>query len=124
VTGFLFECGANILEAQQFNDLDGGTFFMRVAYDASAVKAVVLCADFGRVADEYGMLWAWRERGDPRKILIIFSKFDRCLANLLYRQCIGDLPVEIAGIVCNPPERPWAAPTSRYLPRTKESKPD
>ena len=30
VTGFLFERGANILEAQQFNDLESGDFFMEL----------------------------------------------------------------------------------------------
>ena len=129
VTGFLFDCGANILEAQQFNDLEAGTFFMRVTYDPGTVNAAALCADFGRVADEYGMLWALRERGEPRKILIMVSKFDHCLADLLCRQRIGELPMEIAGIVCNHPREALGNSDIRdipfhHLPVTKESKPD
>jgi len=127
VTGFLFECGANILEAQQFNDRETGDFFMRVAYDPGAAKAAALCADFGQVAQEYGMRWALRERDKPRKVLIMVSKFDHCLADLLYRHRIGELPMEIAGIVCNHPKEVLQNVNLRdiafhHLPVAKETK--
>lgn len=129
VTGFLFERGANILEAQQFDDLEGGTFFMRVSYDPGEGDASLLRSDFAVLADEYGMDWALRERDAPRKLLIMVSKFDHCLADLLYRQRIGELPMEIAGIICNHPRDALGNSDIRdipfhHLPVTKETKPE
>jgi formyltetrahydrofolate deformylase len=129
VTSFLFERGANILEAQQFNDLEGGTFFMRVAYDPGEGGASALRSAFGAIVGEYGMDWSLRERDTPRSVLIMVSKFDHCLADLLYRQRIGELPMEIAGIICNHPREVLGNSDIRdipfhHLPVTKETKPD
>jgi formyltetrahydrofolate deformylase len=129
VTGYLFERGANILEAQQFDDLEGGTFFMRVAYDPRGGDVVALRRHFGAIASEYGMDWNLRSRDQPRKVLIMVSKFDHCLADLLYRHRIGELPMEIAGIVCNHPREALENIDLRdiafhHLPVTKETKPD
>ena len=129
VTGFLFDCGANVLEAQQFNDSTSGDFFMRVAYDPGEAQVQALCSDFGQVADDFGMDWNLRDRGTPRKVLIMVSKFDHCLADLLYRHRIGELPMEIAGIVCNHPHDALQHVDLRdipfhHLPVSKETKPE
>ena len=128
VTGFLFERGANILEAQQFNDLESGDFFMRVAYDPGEGDAAACRSDFAAIAGEYAMRWSLRDRSLPRKVLIMVSKFDHCLADLLYRHRIGELPMEITGIICNHPRQALQHIDIRdipfhQLPVTKETKP-
>ncbi len=50
VTGYLFEMGGNIIEAQQFNDLEDGDFFMRVAFDPGACDPAAIRTGFGQIA--------------------------------------------------------------------------
>ena len=107
VTGFLFERGANILDAQQFNDRAeaGGSdrFFMRVVFDPDGATTERLRADFAEVADDFGMEWKMAREDRPRRTIIMVSKFDHCLVDLIYRCRTGELPIDIVAIVSNHP---------------------
>ncbi|RYG81415.1 MAG: ACT domain-containing protein [Alphaproteobacteria bacterium] len=94
VTGHLFEQGGNILEAQQFNDPVSGAFFLRVEFDHGG-DAVALRSGFAPLASEYGMRWELRAKTRPRKVLLLVSKFDHCLGDLLYRNRIGSSPMRL-----------------------------
>ena len=89
VTGFLFERNCNILDAQQFNDraAAGGTdrFFMRVVFDPDGSTAEGLRSDFAALAGEFAMEWTMVTEDRPRRTIILVSKFDHCLVDLLYR---------------------------------------
>ena len=129
VTSYLFEKGGNLLEAQQFNDLGDGDFFMRVAFDPGPADPVAVRAGFADLAAEYAMRWSLRSRDRPRKVLLLVSKFDHCLADLLYRQRIGELPMEVVGIVCNHPREVLrysaiADIPFHHLPVTRDTKPE
>lgn len=103
VTGYLFDCDANILEAQQFDDQDEGSFFMRVEFDPGSADGGAMRPGFAPIAAEYAMQWSLKAKNAPRKVLMLVSKFDHCLGDLLYRQRIGELPMEVVGIVGNHP---------------------
>ncbi|ASJ89515.1 formyltetrahydrofolate deformylase [Porphyrobacter sp. CACIAM 03H1] len=107
VTGFLFERGANILDAQQFNDRaeSGGTdrFFMRVVFDPDGSTADGLRNDFAALADEFGMEWKMAREDRPRRTIIMVSKFDHCLVDLIYRWRTGELAIDPVAIVSNHP---------------------
>lgn len=103
VTGFLFEQGCNILEAQQFNDREADRFFMRIEFDPLSAHADGLRAAFLPLAGELGMDWELVRRDRRRRVLIMVSKFDHCLADLLYRWRIGELPIDPVAIVSNHP---------------------
>jgi formyltetrahydrofolate deformylase len=103
VTGYLYEHGGNVLEAQQFNDLASGAFFMRVEFDPDGADLAVLRAGLGVLAGEHAMHWQLRAKAAPRKVLILVSKFDHCLGDLLYRHRIGELAMDIVGVVGNHP---------------------
>ena len=103
VTGYLFACGGNILEAQQFNDQDAGQFFMRVEFSCPAASAGGVREGFAAIAAEYAMTWNLRGKDAARKVLLLVSRFDHCLGDLLYRQRIGELAMEVVGIVGNHP---------------------
>ena len=103
VTGYLAQAGGNIIEAQQFNDLEEDKFFMRVAFDPGSAEREAFSEGFGAIAREYGMAWSMTRRDRPRRVLLLVSKFDHCLADLLYRQRIGEMPMEVVGIVSNHP---------------------
>ena len=103
VTSFLFERGGNILEAQQFNDRLSDAFFMRVEFDPGDTQREAIRAEFAALAGEFAMDWKLAQRDRPRRVLMMVSKFDHCLADLLYRWRIGELPMEPVAIVSNHP---------------------
>ena len=129
VTGYLFERGGNILEAQQFNDQDGGDFFMRVEFDPGDADPEAIRAGFAPLADEYGMRWQMRGKTAPRKVLLLVSKFDHCLGDLLYRSRIGELPMEVVGVIGNHPREALNITVIGEIPYhhfaiTKDTKPE
>jgi formyltetrahydrofolate deformylase len=74
------------------------------------------------------MKWTIRPRAERPRLLILVSRFDHCLADLLYRWRIGELAVDIAGIVSNHPIETYRhhdLSTMRfdYLPVTPQTKP-
>ena len=103
VTSFLFERGGNILEAQQFNDRSSDAFFMRVEFDPGEASLEMIRTEFAPIAAEHAMDWELALRDRPRRVLIMVSKFDHCLADLLYRWRIGELPMEPVAIISNHP---------------------
>jgi formyltetrahydrofolate deformylase len=107
VTGFLFERGCNITDAQQFNDRSaaGGTdrFFMRVVFDPDGAAPEALRTDFAALASEFGMEWKMAREDRPRRTIIMVSKFDHCLVDLIYRWRTGELAIDPVAIVSNHP---------------------
>ncbi len=103
VSTLLFEAGCNILDAQQFDDIETGRFFMRVVFDrldeSRSHDAIAACV--GELAQRFGMNFTLRERSAKKRVMLLVSKFDHCLADLLYRWRIGELPMEVTAIVSN-----------------------
>lgn len=104
VAGFLAALGGNITDAQQYNDPDTRRFFMRVEFDPGAVGLDHYRGGFAPIAAEAGMDWQLRDQAELRKVVIMVSKFDHCLADLLYRNRIGELRMDIVAIVSNHPQ--------------------
>ncbi|MCW5623256.1 MAG: formyltetrahydrofolate deformylase [Burkholderiales bacterium] len=129
VSTYLFQVGCNILDANQYDDNESGGFFMRLAFNrvSGGVSLEALRAGFESVAQRFDMHWTLRGRGERRKVLILVSKFDHCLVDLLYRRRIGELPMDVVAIVANHPRETYAhiefegAPF-HYLPVTPETK--
>ncbi len=103
VTAFLSERGSNILEAQQFNDRASDAFFMRVEFDPGGNSRDAIRLEFAPLAQSLGMEWKLALRDRPRRVLIMVSKFDHCLADLLYRWRIGELAMDPVAIISNHP---------------------
>jgi formyltetrahydrofolate deformylase len=102
VAGFLADHGCNITDSAQFDDLETGSFFMRVSFVAETGAALnVLQADFTAVADPFGMQFAFHDEAARMKVIIMVSRFGHCLNDLLYRWRIGALPIEIVGVISN-----------------------
>ena len=128
VTGFLAAAGANIVEAKQFNDQDEGSFFMRVEYDPRGVAIDVIRDGFSSLAAQYGMHWTLRDKASRRKVLLLVSKFDHCLGDLLYRNRIGELNMDVVGIIGNHPREALAISLIsdipyHHFPITRDTKP-
>lgn len=109
VSTHLFEQGYNILDAQQFDDAVSGDFFMRVVFDRARDSAAADPAiTFKPIADEFQMTWSITSRAIRRKVMIWVSKFDHCLADLIYRWRIGEMAMDLTGIVSNHPRESYA----------------
>jgi formyltetrahydrofolate deformylase len=129
VAGYLHAAGANIRDAQQFDDVETGRFFMRVQFDAAEARfdAEGLRAGFATVAERFGMTWTLRAASERRRVMLLVSRFDHCLADLLYRWQIGELGMEIAAIVSNHPRSTYAhldfgSIPFHHLPVSRETK--
>jgi formyltetrahydrofolate deformylase len=102
VTTYLFECGADIREAQQFDDMETGKFFARIAFDlAPDASIATLQKGFAGIAEPYKMNYTFADHTVPRLVLLLVSKFDHCLVDLLYRWRIGELIMTPAAVVSN-----------------------
>jgi formyltetrahydrofolate deformylase len=109
VSTYLFEHDCNILDAQQFDDTQASRFFMRVCCDGIEPEAVGgLRSGFEEVAGRFGMDWALRPVAQKKRVMLLVSRFEHCLADLLYRWRIDELPMEMAGIVSNHPRETYA----------------
>ena len=127
VSMHLFEMGANISEAQQFDDVLSGRFFMRVVFEVAGLTLEQLTESFAEIVERFGMDLRIRDRSIPRKVMILVSKFDHCLVDLLYRQRIGELPMEVTAVVANHPRETYAHveftdTTFHYMPIDKTTK--
>lgn len=119
--------GGNIREAQQFDDVQSGKFFMRVEFDHPEGMDAFR-ASFSSVAEEFKMTWNVADRTHRKKVLLLVSKFDHCLGDLLYRTSIGELPMHVVGIISNHEQGNlklgfvFGVPY-HHLPITKDTKP-
>jgi formyltetrahydrofolate deformylase len=100
---------------------------MRVVFDADSADRTALRADFAGLGASLSMKWTLRDRTERYRVMILASKFDHCLADLVYRWKIGELPMDIAGIVANHPAETYAnvdlsGLPFHHLPVTKETK--
>ncbi|MES2290317.1 MAG: formyltetrahydrofolate deformylase [Pseudomonadota bacterium] len=122
----IFHREGNILDADQYDDALSDRFFMRVVFSLPLATQASLQQSLSAIATELGATWEFRPVGTRQRVLILVSKFDHCLVDLLYRWRIGELPMEIVGVVSNHPRETYAtdfgAIPFHYLPVTKDSK--
>lgn len=129
VSNHLAANGGNIIEAQQFGDAETGRFFMRLVFEDADCDLDALKQGFDGFARQLGMQWMLRNRAQRRRVLLLVSKFDHCLADILYRWRIGELPMEIAGVIANHPRDTYRhldldGIPFHYLPVDRDSRAD
>ena len=88
---FLAQSGCNIVESAQFGDLDRERFFMRVVFEPldGGHDSAAVAKGFAPVAKRFGMDWSLHDAHAKARALILVSKQDHCLNDLLYRTRIG-----------------------------------
>ena len=102
VAGALADLDCNIEESSQFGDSDTGHFFMRLHFSSQQETNIDQLRDnFRPLAKRYSMWWEMHPHTYKARMLIMVSKHDHCLSDLLYRWRIGSLPVEITRVVSN-----------------------
>jgi formyltetrahydrofolate deformylase len=125
----IFEHGGNIRESQQCDDIDSGRFFARIVLDHPEDRLDVVRTGkaLAGVATRFSMTWSLRDREQRQRVMLLVSKFDHCLTDILYRWRIGELPMDVTAIVSNHPRDSLqhidlGGPPFHYLPVTKATK--
>ena len=130
ISAFLDRQHCYISEFSCFDDDLSGRFFVRCVFrpgsDAEPVPPTVR-DEFAPVAARFGMAWTMHEMRERPKVLIMVSKLDHCLRDLLYRWRIGELPIDIVAVVSNHPDlEPLVAAEGipfHHLPLSEATKP-
>jgi formyltetrahydrofolate deformylase len=110
VSGLLYQAGCNIVDSQQFGDVqsEGGTglFFMRVHFEAPPHLAGPGTLDqlFTHVREQFRMEATFHSLAHKPRLMLMVSKHGHCLNDLLFRAHSGQLDVDIAAIVSNHPD--------------------
>ena len=129
VSGLITQGKGFITEFSCFDDELAGRFFIRCVFyvDSPNVGEANLRAAFAALAANMKMEWTLTPQAERMRLLLMVSQHDHCLRDLLYRVRIGELPVEIVGIVSNHETlAPLAAADQipfHHLPVSAETKP-
>ncbi len=131
VAGFLYERQCTIVQSQQFDDPDSATFFMRVQFahaEGRALPVADLRREFEQVAGRFQMTWRLVDADERQRVLIMVSKHGHCLNDLLYRNSVGELNLDIVAVVSNHPDLRWMADNYdvpfHHIPVTRDTKPE
>ncbi len=102
VSSFLTNHDCNIAESKQYWDRISGKFFMRVEFDTSDNTEIEPLSDeFSSIAHDFAMSWDIVDAKKPIKTVILVSRFDHCLNDLLYRIRTNALNLDLASVISN-----------------------
>jgi formyltetrahydrofolate deformylase len=104
VSTFLSRRGANILQSDQHTtDPDGGAFFMRleVELDEPGDEHAVEREFAAEVAEPLGMSFRFSLAERRKRMAVLVSRYDHCLAELLWRWRRGELYADIPLVISN-----------------------
>lgn len=103
VSGYLANRDCYICALEQFDDESTDKFFMRAVFRPQDKSPTVddIREGFSAVAEKLDMKWQFHNPQNPTRVIIMVSKFDHCLDDLLYRCRTGDLHMEITAVVSN-----------------------
>ncbi|HEV2732929.1 MAG TPA: formyltetrahydrofolate deformylase [Terriglobales bacterium] len=106
ISDFIFQHNGNILHADEHADEGSNLFLMRVEFDPSGFD--IALADFAQhfspIAGKFEMTWRLAQSSYRPKMVILVSKYDHCLVDLLYRHKSGELACHIPLIISNHPD--------------------
>jgi formyltetrahydrofolate deformylase len=128
LSDFVFRHNGNILHADEHADEDSNLFLMRVEFDPADFD--IDLNDFTKhslpIAKKFQMRWRLARSNHRPKMIILVSKYDHCLVDLLYRHKSGELTSDIPLIISNHPDNQPIADFYRVpyvtVPVPKENK--
>ncbi|MEZ5243743.1 MAG: formyltetrahydrofolate deformylase [Acidimicrobiales bacterium] len=119
---------ANILQNAEFSDAATATFCIRTRFEAPLDDADAIADRLSVTASALGGELRVRREDERRRALIMVSKFDHCMLDLLYRHRSGDLPIDIPIVVSNHPDLREIVESHgvafEEIPVTKDTKPE
>ena len=131
VSGLLVQEGCTIIESHQFDSLTSGMFYMRVEFahaDGSPLDFGRLCRAFEEVAQRFAMNWHIADAAERQRVLIMVSQYAHCLNDLLFRNSIGELNLDVVAVVSNHEVLKSTADfygvPFHHIPVTRDTKPE
>jgi len=111
IADFVYRHGGNILHADEHADEESGLFLMRVEFDPKDFDIDLADKDltafgkhFSPIAEKFQMKWRLALSSHRPRMIVLVSKYDHCLVDLLYRQQSGELACDIPLIISNHPD--------------------
>jgi formyltetrahydrofolate deformylase len=103
VAGYLSGQGIFIDESSHFGDPETRRFFMRTRFTPASggFSRNAFAAGFGPIAERFRMDWQVHDTGVLPRVLVMVSRHDHCLNDLLYRYRTGALAMQVPAIVSN-----------------------
>ncbi len=103
VSGFIAQHGGFIVEASYHTEQEAQRFFMRqeILADSLPFDLIEFHAQFLSLADEFGMDWHISDSAQKKRLVLLVSKQDHCLNDLLHRWRSNELPVDIPCVISN-----------------------
>lgn len=106
VSRFIAERGGWIVEANHHADQETRRFFMRnvLLADSLRERGVDLArfhSEFAPIAREFDMQWSMSDSAVHKRVVILVSRYDHCLVDLLYRHKARELDCTIACVIGN-----------------------
>ncbi|HEY3972060.1 MAG TPA: formyltetrahydrofolate deformylase [Candidatus Sulfotelmatobacter sp.] len=108
IADFVYRHNGNILHADEHADEESGLFLMRVEFDPKDFDIDLSdkdLVDFGKhfspIAEKFQMNWRLAQSSQRQRMIILVSKYDHCLVDLLYRHKSGELACDIPLIISN-----------------------
>ena len=103
VSSYLSEQNYFVEESHDFGDRDAQRFFMRTCFTprGEAFSRTCFTAGFQKIAEQFNMTWQVFDKNVRPRVLILVSKHDHCLNDLLYRYRTGALNMTVPAIVSN-----------------------
>lgn len=105
VSGFLAAANLNIVDADQHSSAEG-RLFMRMVFDSppAADRAAIYARFDAEIARPMVMDHRFAEQDEPKRVVVMVSREDHCLADLLWRWRRGELEGEITAVIANHPD--------------------
>jgi formyltetrahydrofolate deformylase len=128
VSTFLAEHHAWIIEATHHADEIEKRFFMRheIAAESLPFGINVFRERFAHIAREYAMDWKISDNSIKKRVVILVSKLEHCLYDLLARWKAGELDIEIPCVISNHETWrsfvEWHGIPFHYMPVTPDNK--
>ena len=106
IADFVYRHNGNILHADEHADEGSNLFLMRVEFDPADfdIDLADFAHHFDPIAKRFDMTWRLAQSARRPRMAILVSKYDHCLADLLYRHRSGELTCEIPVIISNHPD--------------------
>ena len=102
VSACLSDCGANIIQSDQYStDPEGGQFFMRLEFQIEPAGLQALPARFATVAERFGMEFTLTHSAQRKRVALMVSRPEHCLLDLLWRWRRGEHDCDIPLVVSN-----------------------
>ena len=128
VAGYLRDQNFFVEESSHYGDRDTGNFFSRTRFSANGESwsEDEFRAGFNAISEKFKMQWEVHSTSKLPRVIIMVSKHDHCLNDLLYRYRTGTLCMEIAAVVSNHDDLrslvEWHKVPYHHIPVTPDTK--